>query len=226
MHALDNPIWQALTTSQAEFAESRDQARRFPPEVTLLGAFSSPSSAAYDALAELLSSDEVVALLLETQVATPAGWTIVEAAPFLQMIYQDSKPPVLSPELIELTEADVPEMLALVTLTQPGPFGRRTRELGRYLGIRRAGCLVAMAGERLRMPGYTEVSAVCTHPDHIGQGYAAALITALVARIRLRREQPFLHVRQENTRAIELYARLGFITRRLLHMVVLRKHAA
>jgi predicted GNAT family acetyltransferase len=125
--------------------------------------------------------------------------------------------------LIELTEADAPEMLALTELTHPGPFGKRTGELGLYLGIRREGRLAAMAGERLRMPGYTEVSAVCTHPDYQGQGFAAVLVAAVVARMRRRSERPFLHVRPENKRAIELYQRLGFTIRRQFNLTVLRK---
>lgn len=114
-------------------------------------------------------------------------------------------------------------MLALAQLTKPGPFGLRTRELGTYIGIRQNGQLVAMAGERLRVPGFTEISAVCTHPDHLGRGYAATLMTELMHRIRSRGEVPFLHVREDNTRAIPIYERLGFRKRVLLHFAVVRK---
>src|SRR5205085_10144429 len=107
-------------------------------------------------------------------------------------------------------------------LTQPGPCGSRTHDLGKYLGIRRNGKLVAMAGERLKVPGFTEVSAVCTHPEHTGNGHAAALMLALMGSIRERGETPFLHVRQDNTRAIALYERLGFRERKLGHFAVLR----
>lgn len=222
MHPLDNPIWQALTTSQAQFAEICGLARRFPSDITSLGAFSAPSPEAYDSLAGLAGEGEVITLLLEEPAEPPAGWTVVEAAPILQMLHEECSLRVPPPELIELTDADAPEMLSLTALTQPGPFGKRTGQLGLYLGVRRGGALVAMAGERLRMPGYTEVSAVCTHPDHQGHSYAAALIAALVARMRQRDEQPFLHVRPENRRAIELYQRLGFTARRLLQMATLR----
>ena len=222
MHPLDNPIWQALTTSQAQFAEIRGLARRFPSDITSLGAFSAPSAEAYDSLAGLTGVGEVTNLFLEEPAEPPSGWTVVEAVPLLQMIHEECSLCAPPYELIELTEADAPEMLALTALTQPGPFGKRTGQLGLYLGIRRGGALVAMAGERLRMPGYTEVSAVCTHPDYQGQGYAAALITALVARMRRRDERPFLHVRPENSKAVELYGRLGFTTRRLLQMAALR----
>jgi len=127
-----------------------------------------------------------------------------------------------SPEFIRLTQSDVPEMMALTKLTKPGPFGARTHEMGDYFGIRNAGALAAMAGERLRLPGYTEISAVCTHPDHLGHGYASALMGELMNRICSRGELPFLHVRTENVRAIQVYQRLGFTKRASLHYVVLR----
>ena len=124
---------------------------------------------------------------------------------------------------LRFDSADVPEMVALATLTKPGPFVQCTRELGTYLGIRHDGQLIAMAGERMKVPGYTEVSAVCTHPDHIGKGYARALMTEIMRRIRERGEVPFLHVRQDNVRAIELYKKLGFRQRVVQHYAVIRK---
>jgi len=126
-------------------------------------------------------------------------------------------------EVAELGLQDSAEMIELTSLTKPGPFGTRTHELGTYLGIRSAGKLVAMAGERLKVPGHTEVSAVCTHPDHTGHGYARLLTTEIMRRIRDRGETPFLHVRGDNTRAIDLYKRLGFRERKSGHFAVLRK---
>jgi predicted GNAT family acetyltransferase len=123
------------------------------------------------------------------------------------------------PEFVRLTQADVPEMLALTELTKPGPFGSRTHEMGDYFGICRTGVLAAMAGERLRMPGYTEISAVCTRPEHLGKGYASALIEMLAKRICIRGEVPFLHVRSTNVRAIQVYERLGFRKRASFHYV-------
>src|SRR5262245_37381025 len=180
MHPLDNPVWQALTTCQAQFAETYHLARRFPPAVTSLGAIVEPIRAGYESLAHLLGAGEITALLLEAPPAAPANWAVVEAVPLLQMVQKDCETLSPSPELIELIEADTPEMMALAELTRPGPFGRRTHELGTYLGIRRMGRLVAMAGVRLRTPGYTEISAVCAHPDYTGHGCATALIAALV----------------------------------------------
>ena len=116
-------------------------------------------------------------------------------------------------------------MLALATLTKPGPFAIRTHELGDFIGIKRSGKLAAMAGERLRAPGYTEVSAVCTDPDHIGHRYATGLMVEIMRRILARGERPFLHVRSQNQRAIELYHRLGYVDRHLFQLTILRKKA-
>jgi predicted GNAT family acetyltransferase len=127
------------------------------------------------------------------------------------------------PEIVELSATDSPEMRELTALTKPGPFGPRTHELGYYVGIRDGGKLVAMAGERMKVPGYTEVSAVCTHPDHLGKGYAATLMTEIMRSIRARGEKPFLHVRGDNSRAIAIYERLGFQKRWEGHYAVLRR---
>jgi ribosomal protein S18 acetylase RimI-like enzyme len=244
MHPLDNVIWKALTTRQAEFAESSHGARRFVPEVSPLGAFREPTAEGYASLAGLLGSRGTIGLFLNMPYQPRAGWSLVAGAPMPEMVYEgdgaslmhaglrpaDSRgrlsPHESDPEIVELGAADVPEMMELTALTKPGPFGKRTHELGTYLGIRRDGKLLAMAGERLKIPGYTEVSAVCTHPEHTGHGYARVLMTEVMRRILSRGETPFLHVREDNVRAIELYQRLGFSQRVLLHFAVLRKDAA
>jgi GNAT superfamily N-acetyltransferase len=222
MHPLDNVIWHALTTRQAAFAECSELARRFIRAVGPLGAFGEASQAGYDCLAPLASTS-AVALFLDSPQTPPAGWTQTAATPLLQMLHDGSEVANHAAGITELTTDDVPEMIALTQLTKPGPFGERTRELGTYLGIRNRGVLVAMAGERLRVPGYTEVSAVCTHPDHLGHGYAAALMAAVMRGICQRGETPFLHVRHDNERAIALYRRLGFQDRALLHLSVIRR---
>jgi predicted GNAT family acetyltransferase len=227
MHPLDNVIWNALTTRQAEFAESFEQARRFMPEVTSLAAFLEPTERGYESLKGLAATRGTIALFLAMPHQPKPGWSLVASAQMPQMVYQGASVPLLrspsDPEIAELGAADVPEMMELTALTKPGPFNKRTRELGTYLGIRRDGRLVAMAGERLKVPGYTEVSAVCTHPEHTGQGYARILMMEVIQRIRSRGETPFLHVREENVRAIDLYQRLGFVRRVLSHLAVLRK---
>jgi ribosomal protein S18 acetylase RimI-like enzyme len=232
MHPLDNPIWQALSSTHARLARTCDGARKFPREVSVLAGLSEPTPGNYDSLAALLRPDERVGLFLQKPPDPPAPWIILSHGPLLQMLCEsrNSAPtlpangvPSSQPEFVPLGASDVPEMLALTKLTKPGPFGSRTHEMGEYFGIRSSGAIAAMAGERLRLPGYTEISAVCTHPDHLGHGYASALIEMLMGRIFSRGELPFLHVLPENTRAIRVYERLGFHKRALLHLAVLRK---
>jgi len=228
MHPLDNVIWQALTTRQTEFAESSEKASRFVPEVSPLAGLREPTPEGYESLAELLYSEGTIALFLDTPYQDRRGWNLIAGAPLLQMVCEDG---ASLAELSSASEAKVVELNAghsaamseLTTLTKPGPFDKRTHELGTFLGICRDGKLVAMAGERLKVPGYTEVSAVCTHPEHAGKGYARILMTEVMRRIRDRGETPFLHVRKDNERAIELYQRLGFSRRLLSHLAVLRR---
>jgi predicted GNAT family acetyltransferase len=227
MHPLDNVIWQALTTRHTQFAEGHDEARRFVPEVGPLGAFPEPGPRGFESLAELVGANGTVGLFLDEPYVERPGWTFVVGAPLLQMIagngveMESKVDPNL--ELVALGTADSTEMIELTTLTKPGPFGTRTHELGTYLGVRKNGKLIAMAGERLKVPGHTEVSAVCTHPDHTGKGYARVLMAEIMRGIRDRGETPFLHVRGDNTRAIEVYKLLGFRKRKLGHFAVLRK---
>jgi ribosomal protein S18 acetylase RimI-like enzyme len=231
MHALDNVIWQALTTRQAKFAECFDQARRFVREVTSLTAFEEPSPRGYAALAGLVGVGGTVALFLDREYEQRSGWELVAGAPLLEMFCENGGgadgrtdfPENDSAEIVRLGVQDSPEMVALATLTKPGPFSSRTHELGTFVGIRSEGKLVAMSGERLKVPGYTEISAVCTHPDHTGKGYARILMTEIMRGIGERGEVPMLHVRRDNTRAIALYERLGFSKRTVLHYAVLRK---
>ena len=195
-------------------------------EVTSLCAFAQPDDHGYASLAELTGTGGTAAIFLDHPYERRDGWEYVVGAPLLQMICEngvstsDSKSP--SPPIVELGTSDSPEMLELTTLTKPGPFGPRTHELGYYVGIRDNGKLVAMAGERLKVPGYTEVSAVCTHPDHLGKGHAAALMTEVMRSIRGCGEKPFLHVRSDNSRAIAIYKRLGFRIAWEGHFAVLR----
>jgi len=226
MHPLDNVIWHALTTRQSHFAEGSAQARKFVREVSPLGALQKYDSDGYASLTDLLSDQGTVGLFLDEAYAPRPGWTHLAGAPLLQMICNGTGSSTCGksdPQITELGPRDSPEMIALATLTKPGPFDTRTHEFGTYLGIRCGGQLVAMAGERLRVPGHTEVSAVCTHPDHTGKGYAALLMIEVMKLIRERGEAPFLHVRQDNTRAIDIYRRLGFRDRWRGYFAVLRR---
>jgi len=225
MHPTDNPIWQALTTRQAHLGESCGNARRFDPEVSLLSAFAPPGDEGYDSLARLAVGNAPVGIFLDTPYDPRPGWDYLGGAELVRMIRENGAPAPDSATLpiVELGANDVPDMLALTDLTKPGPFSRRTRELGYYVGIRQHGKLVAMAGERLKLPGYTEVSAVCTHPEHLGKGYARALMGEVMQGIRHRGETPFLHDRADNARAIALYEHMGFNVRWRGHYAILRK---
>ncbi len=218
-HALDNPAYAALTTQQAELAEVRGRARRYPPDVAPFLAVP-PDATAEDwrDAAELIGHGGFAGIIHDG--ATPDGWSEVRRFGVTQMIGSDAtgRP---DPEAVILASADVPEMLQLVTATEPGPFLERTIELGTYLGVRREGRLVAMAGERMHVDGWTEISAVCTLPAFRAQRFASRLVEDLIARIHARHERPFLHVMTSNTPAIALYQALGFTARRTATITVL-----
>ncbi len=218
---LDDPVWHALTGPHHRFAVASDDvaahAYRYRVDVVPFAALRDVHEArAWQELARLCGPDGRAALESQRAIAVPAGWTATRLFPVAQMIAPPAGLAGLprSPEtVVTLGIRDVAEMMALAELTRPGPFAAATVELGGYLGVRREGRLVAMAGRRLHLPGWIEISAVCTHPDHRGQGLSGLLMTAVEAAIRAEGHRAFLHVLHENTRAIELYRRLGFDTR-------------
>jgi ribosomal protein S18 acetylase RimI-like enzyme len=231
MHPLDNVVWHALTTRQAHLSEGNGEARRFKPEISRLGAVLEPNDTGYDSLAELMNPGDTVNMAFNDPFQPRRGFGLVFGGPMLQMVYTGSNgagvgADAANPEIVELGEKDAADMVELTELTKPGPFTKRTHELGTYLGIRQQGKLIAMAGERLKVPGFTEVSAVCTHPAHTGKGYARLLMMEVMRRIFDRGEAPFLHVRESNVRAIGIYERMGFVKRVLRQHVVLRREAA
>ncbi|HZR81835.1 MAG TPA: GNAT family N-acetyltransferase [Candidatus Binatia bacterium] len=228
----DNAVWHALTGPLARFAEGTGRALRFSADVSpFAGLPDGAAPADWDALRDLLGPGRP-AVLFRGELAAPEGWKVLNRMPCRQMV--SSRPIAVDvrrsaalglagPEL--LGAEDAPAMLDLATRTQPGPFATRTPELGDYIGVRANGRLVAMAGERLRLTGATEISAVCTDPDHRRSGLAAELVAAMVARIRARGDVPFLHVLVENAAAIRVYEALGFDTRRLIDVTILRTPA-
>ena len=219
---LDNPAYASLGGAHARFAQGRGRARRYQEDVAPFLALPSPPSAQdWQDAASLVAPGAYVAGRYNGA-ELPDGWRAVQAFDLVQMI-EEQVTGVDCAEAIPLAGADVPEMLELVAETEPGPFLARTVELGNYLGIRRNGALVAMAGERFHVDGWTEISAVCTKPDHRGQGLAARLMGALVAGIQRRSERAFLHVMSTNTGAIRLYEKLGFRVRQHATLTVVTR---
>lgn len=218
MHPLDNACWHALTGAQQRFAQGSDLARRYDPEVAVFAALpDTPTPDAWAALRDLVGPGQL-AVLFRDVVATPPGWRELFRLPTLQML-APADGGALAETIEELGPADTAEMLRLAEHARPGPFFVRTHELGTYLGLREAGALVAMAGERVRPAGYSEISAVSTQAEHRGRGFATLLIRDLTARIQARVETAYLHVAEENVTAIRLYEKLGFTTRRMTEAV-------
>jgi len=216
---LDNPAYAALCGPHARFAQVHGRARRYPPDVApFLGLPSPPSAQDWRDAAGLVAPGTYVGVF-QSGDELGGGWRAVEAFEAVQMIGERVTGGDC-PEAVLLGAADVPEMLELVAQTEPGPFLPRTIELGDYLGIRLEGALVAMAGERFQLEGWTEISAVCTRPDHRGGGLASRLLQALTARMELRSQRVFLHVLSTNKGAIRLYEELGFRVSRTARIAV------
>lgn len=207
---LSNPALAALSGPQAHLAERRGSAMRYPSSMSPIAALPTDPSPPDWANARDLVGPGGSLFLPVVEVDAPSGWTTTMSLPGVQMV-DDGLDAMPDDEAVILTSDDVPEMLDLVRRTKPGPFAQRTVELGTYLGIRRDGRLVAMGGERMRPPGWTEISAVCTDPAYRGHGLAARIVRALGHGIRARGDTPFLHADGTNVNAIRLYESLGFV---------------
>ena len=207
---LDRPIWHALSGRQAGFAVGGGLARRFRGDVSPFVACIDDSPEALAAVAGLVGAGETMLFLQRGAVPVPPGMRVVERGLGVQMVaehYTATEPP---DGIVALGEAEAGAMLALATLTQPGPYRARTHELSQFWGVKEDGRLLAMAGERLKLAGMSEVSGVCTHPDARGRGLAGLLSRHVASEIVRRGEVPFLHAYAANTGAIRLYEGLGF----------------
>jgi ribosomal protein S18 acetylase RimI-like enzyme len=223
-HPLDNPVWSSLVGPHAQFGQRLRQVLRYREGMTPYVAFAAvPGEEDWRDLARLAGPGAEVSVL-GMDVGPPPGWETLAAVVGVQMIGGQSghAPTDHGEDLVRLHADDVPEMIDLTERTKPGPFLSRTIELGAYLGIRRGGRLVAMAGERLHPAGWSEISAVCTDEAWRGMGLATRLVRALETEIRGRGETPFLHVPSTKQRTIRLYEGLGFRTRRTISFAILR----
>ena len=231
MSELDNPVWWSLHGPQRAFGEVAGRAARFDPEISPFGAFAEPPAPSdWDEIASLVGPGGTVAFVGhgDEVLDHPEGWTVTWESPGVQMVAGPGAvdPPIpprsvrAGDPVVTLGSEDIADMLALVAEARPGPFLARTIEFGGYVGIRRQGQLVAMAGERMRPAGWAEVSAVATHPGHRRQGLAERLIQTVASAIADRGETPFLHVASGNTNAIRLYESLGFTIRATVRFTV------
>jgi ribosomal protein S18 acetylase RimI-like enzyme len=219
---LDNAVWWALGSRHRELAVARGRACAYHRDVSVFAAVDTFDPASWADLAEVLGPSRSGALFRgDIPSDLPSGWVTVARIGCLQMVLEtDALTPVGPVPLRRLTPGDVPAMLDLIARTEPGPFRPRTIELGSYYGHFEGADLMAMAGERLGFDGYTEISAVCTHPDVQGRGFGSALTHHVAAGILARGERPFLHVAEANTGARRVYEKLGFVHRRFIEAVL------
>ena len=220
---LDNPFWSSLSTRHRHIARRLGDVARYPAEFAPFLGVAHADVDAGDALAALVAADESVYLLGVAPRRLPDAWRLEAFADLAQMVCTTPLDVVDGPDVIELTDAHRADVLALTALVYPHYFRPRTMEMGRYFGIYRDGRLAAMSGERLGTDAYTEMSAICTHPDFNGHGYARRLTALLTNDTLARGRTPFLHVSHENTRAKAMYARLGYRHRRDIPFWSLRR---
>lgn len=224
-HSLDRPIWNALATSHAALAQGDALARRYPPTIVPFAATADGSAASAAALARLPQPGETMAIVETYYAEAPQGLELMRRDELVQMLGAEAFPRIEDARIVPLTPADAAEMLELASLTKPGPFTLGAQQLGAFWGIRRDGRLAAMAGQRLRVPGYGELSGLCTHPDFRGQGLAKALFNFVAGEIAWRGDTPFLHAYANHHDTIALYERLGFRLRAEMRLTMLRRPA-
>ena len=223
-HPLDNAAWWALGSRHRELARGQGRARAYHDDVSVFAAVDTFDAVSWADLAEVLGPSRRGALFRGNVPSDlPPGWVALGRIPCLQMVVEaDALTPVASVPVRRLTADEVPAMLDLIARTEPGPFRPRTIEMGSYYGHFEGTDLVSMAGERLGFDGYTEISAVCTHPDVQGRGFGSALTSLVASEILGRGEQPFLHVAESNTGARRVYETLGFVRRRFVEAVLVQ----
>jgi ribosomal protein S18 acetylase RimI-like enzyme len=211
-HYLDNPVYNSLISGDANLSEGTDAVKFFDEDVSPFVGFDENYKEGFSDLYDILPAHRKILYATRNIISETKGWQQVAFIKGMQFVFDGSPSDRISlnPSIQALTYDNAHEMVELATLTKPGPFNMRTIDFGSYYGIFENGRLAAMTGQRLHVFNYTEVSAVCTHPDFLGKGYASALLQHQVGLICDNGQIPFLHVREDNTRAIEVYERLGF----------------
>ncbi|MEZ2328919.1 GNAT family N-acetyltransferase [Mesorhizobium sp. RCC_202] len=222
-HILNRPVWSALATRHQAFAEGRTLARRYRPTIIPFAATATDDAESLQALAKLVSVGETVVLAQADPIALPRELVAVSTADAVQMVAEQPLQAVSDPRVEQLTRRDAAEMLALASLTRPGPFTLEALSLGDFWGVKIDGRLAAMAGERMKQPGYSELSGVCSHPDFRGGGLGRLLSLFVANRIMARGETPYLHAFASNVAATGLYESIGFRLRSAMNIAVVQR---
>lgn len=220
---LVNPVYYALGSGDRQLGVEAAGVRYFPEPVSPFAGFSEDNRHGFETLYDILPAGRRILYALPYKIQAHGGWLLQHEIGGLQFVFTGNLTEARGITVTPLAEEHIDEMIALVQLTRPGPFGKQTIRFGHYFGIFKEGRLVAMTGQRLHVEDNTEISAVCTHPDYLGKGYAAELIRHQLQIILSHGEQPFLHVRDNNERAIALYHRLGFKISRPMNFYFLKR---
>ncbi|MDX8539889.1 GNAT family N-acetyltransferase [Mesorhizobium abyssinicae] len=222
-HLLDRPIWSALSSRHQSFAQGDSLAKRYRPSIVPFAATAADDTASLDALGRLIPPLESSIVVQADAIVLPAALSAISTASLVQMIAERPVQAVSDERIRRLTQDDAAEMLALAALTKPGPFTLEALSLGDFWGVKIDGRLAAMAGERMKQPGYTELSGVCSHPDFRGGGLARRLSLFVANQIMTRGEIPYLHAYASNVAAIGLYESIGFRLRSMMNMAVVQR---
>lgn len=222
LSSLDNPIWNALNSIHGPLALVHGLAARYANDVSPFAGLKTATPQAFTDLTQLVPIGAGVDLFTATPPDVPGNWAVTRSGWIDQMVC-DQPSPARQTTFLDLQEKDVPDMLALTAATKPGPFSEATIRMGRYRGVRSIdGRLMAMAGERLRLKGFTEISAVCTAPEFRGQGLGRALVATMSSMLLSEGTTPFLHVNPQNS-AKQLYERIGFRVRSQIRLTVISR---
>ncbi|WP_443947314.1 GNAT family N-acetyltransferase [Pedobacter sp. AW1-32] len=223
-HILDNPIYNALRSNHQHISSGTTEVKVYDEEITAFAGFNEYSSENYDQLHKISSGKNVHVVFTLESVKEMKNWEIVHTIDMFQMVYnQQTVSKNENNNFVELDNQHIPQMNELVELTKPGPFLSRTIELGNYIGFFNDRQLISMLGQRLNPYSFVEISAVCTHPNHLGNGYARVLLNEQIRRITENNQVPFLHVKNDNQAAIKLYEKVGFNVRTEMIATVLKK---
>jgi ribosomal protein S18 acetylase RimI-like enzyme len=222
---LDNPIWHALKTLDADKNIGTSELAYLDADLSPFIGMASWDQSSQQHLQSNAPNGRTWFLLIKKPVLFIDEITTISSIPLFQFYCPDPgklKATQQDKQIVPLTDDHIDEMVALATLTKPGPFGKRTKEFGNYHGIFEGNRLVAMGGERLHIPGYTEVSAICTHPDYQGRGYGATMVSFLARQVFQKAGVPFLHARTNNQQALKIYRAQGFELREEIQFYIFR----